>query len=332
VNNSKYYELLELTSSASSNDLRKAYKKLLLKHHPDKGGDPKKFQELQNVYEVLSDPDRKELYDKYGEDGLKSHTTTENKQKPKAASILYTIRIQLEEVYTGVTKELEITRERMCKKCNGLGAKTGCIRYTCEGCNGKGIQAYLTKTNIGMIQQTLPCTICEGLGTCISENDKCEDCKGKKKIEEKKTLIIEVEKGTPDGFKYRFPGEGNESKGFDVGDVHVEVFLENKTKFERRGADLATTVDISVVESFTPFEITLTHLDGRKIYLQNPQGQIIQPGMVQTIKDGGMPFHVQNFKYGNLYVSFNIIIPQVSEEAQSALLEVSIVLLYSIQY
>ena len=251
---------------------------------------------------------------------------------PKTPSLLYTLRVQLEEVYTGVTKELKVTRERYCTDCKGSGGKSGVIKYSCEACQGTGAQAVYTKTPFGLTQQRIKCNACEGEGKCINPTDYCETCNGKKKIDDSKLLLVEVEKGAPDGHKYKFPGEGNEIHGYETGDIHVELFLENKTIFERKGADLATTIDITVIEALTPFEICLTHLDGKKIYIQHNYdledtksyaANMIQPGVIKTVKDAGMPFFTTPFKFGNLYVSFNVIIPKVDENIQKGLIEVS---------
>ena len=234
VENKAYYELFGLDTSASSSDIRKAYKKLLIKCHPDKGGDPKRFQEIQNAYEVLSDPDKKDIYDKYGEQGLKgnhSNVSQTTKQVKKCASLLFTLRIQLEEVYTGVTKELEISVDKICVGCEGDGAKPGSIKYTCEACHGQGVQVVMSRTPFGLVQDAIPCISCNGKGKCVSQNDYCLDCNGKRILQIKKFLKVEVEKGTPDGHKYKFLKEGNEAIGYEAGDVHVEIFLENKTLF-----------------------------------------------------------------------------------------------------
>ena len=321
----KFYELFGLDGTASSADIRKAYKKLLIKCHPDKGGDPVKFQEIQNAYEVLSDPNSKEIYDKYGEEGLKKgggQSDSNLNKKAKAPSMLFTIRVNLEDIYTGLSRELEITRDRCCKACKGTGSKSCSTGYTCSGCRGTGQVLKLVNTNFGMMQSAADCSACGGKGTTISEDDKCGECKFTKLTADKKILIVEVEKGAPDGCRYTFSGEGNEKPGFEVGDVNVEIFLENKTKFERKGADLATTIDITIIEALTQFEIELKHLDGRTIYIQNKKGEVIQPGVVKTVKEAGLPFHGSPYKFGNLYVSFNVTMPKLEKEAQDALLEV----------
>lgn len=301
-----------------------------MKAHPDKGGDPKKFQEIQNAYEVLTDPEQKEVYDKYGEEGLKKgysfNTTNTSTKKRKTASILYTIRVQLEEIYTGASRELEITRERLCKKCKGTGSKSG-LSTSCNGCKGVGYQLLLQNTNMGMMQQKVKCPACSGTGSTLKEEDKCDDCNGLKIINEKKIITVDIEKGAPDGCRYNFSGEGNEKPEFETGDVHVEIFLENKSRFERKGADLATTLDITVIEALTHFEIELTHLDGRTIYIRNKKGEVVQPGSIKTLKDCGLPFHGSPYKHGNLYISFNVTMPVVSKEVQESLVEVSLLIL-----
>ena len=235
--------------------------------------------------------------------------------------MLFTLRIQLDEIYTGVTKELEITVDKKCSACKGDGSKPNSIKYSCEACHGKGSQVILSKTPFGLVQQAIECNACEGKGKCASPSDICLDCNGKKIIPTKKKLRVEVEKGAPDGCKYKFSGEGNDAFGYETGDVHVELFLENKSIFERKGADLATTIDITVIEALTQFEIELTHLDGRKIYIKNKKGEVIQPGSIKTIYDAGMPFHTTPFKFGNLYISFNVIIPKLEGNNKEKLIE-----------
>ena len=319
---SKLYDILGLDSNASANDIRKAYRKLVAKHHPDKGGDKEKFQELQNAYEILSDEEQRKTYDKYGEEGLKKGFNTNDQSqysKPKAPTLLFTLRVQLEDIYTGIIKELEISRERKCIKCKGTGSKH-CVNTTCDGCKGKGATAVLINTNIGLMQQKVKCMVCNGKGNILFDEDKCGDCDGKRIINDKKILNVEVEKGAPDGKRYNFQGEGNDKDGYETGDVHVELFLENKTRFERKGADLATTIQISIIEALTNFEIELIHLDGKPIYIRNKE--IIQPGTIKTIKDCGLPFYGKPFNYGNLYISFVVAFPKVDKDTQEKLLEV----------
>lgn len=318
-----------MEKEATSEDIRKAYKKLLKTHHPDKGGDSKVFQNLQIAYETLSDPDRKIVYDKYGEEGLKQNNFNENtdnnnnnqkSKMPKAPSTLYSLRVQLEEVYTGVTKELKTIRERLCTDCKGSGCILNTIKYDCKNCNGLGSVINTVKSIFGVMQQKSKCNICNGEGKFIKSEDYCKKCKGKKKLDDVKLLLVEIEKGVSDGHRYKFNKEGNEIAGYETGDIIVELFLENKTVFKRKGADLITSIDITIIEAFTPFEICLTHLDSTKIYIQhcfdikdkkNLCNNVIQPGSIKTVKDAGMPFFTNSSKYGNLHIFFNVVIPKL---------------------
>lgn len=178
-----------------------------------------------------------------------------------------------------------------------------------------------------MMGQKELCSVCNGKGNTLKDNDKCGDCNGAKIINEKKVIKVDVEKGAPDGCRYNFYGEGNEKEGMEIGDVHVEIFLENKTKFERKGADLATSVDITIIEALTKFEIPLKHLDGRTIYIRKKKDEIIQPGTIKTINECGLPFHQAPYRHGNLYISFNVVIPTLDKEVQEKLSEVSFIII-----
>jgi len=170
--------------------------------HPDKGGDQAKFQELQHAYEVLSDQSKRDVYDKYGEEGLKEGAGGESdifdllsgggrrgqQQKKKTKSVLHNLKVTLEDVYSGKTKYFEVSRYRICQTCKGSGSKDPTANTKCSGCNGQGMKTVRMQTSMGIMQQTGPCNDCRGEGHVIKEKDKCKICKGQKSCQEKKHL------------------------------------------------------------------------------------------------------------------------------------------------
>lgn len=230
------------------------------------------------------------------------------------------LKTTLEEVYEGVTKQVEITRSRICTECSGTGSKNK-VNPSCYDCQGRGVRFVISQTAFGLIKQQVICNGCQGEGVVINQNDKCQKCNFEKVCQEKKTLTVTIEKGAPDGRRYTFFGEGNQEPNFEAGDVHIELFLEKHPKFIRKGADLAISLQITIIEALTQFEIALKHLDGREIYIRNNPNEIIQPGAVKTVKEAGMPFHGSPLYYGNLYISFDINIPKINTEQKIALMK-----------
>ena len=338
VDNSKFYEILEVKKEASSDEIRKAYRKLAAKYHPDKpGGDQAKFQELQTAYEVLSDPEKKELYDKYGEDGLKEGmggasgdslfdllmnrgTGGAKKGKPKSKSLLHVLKVTLEDVYCGNTKYIEINRFRICETCTGSGSKDPKADTKCSGCKGNGRKTIMQRIPMGMIQQVVDCSDCRGTGTKIAEKDKCKTCKGEKSTQQKKALEVHIDKGAPDKKRYCFAGESDEIPDVTPGDVYVEIQVEKHAKFTRKGADLVYKTDINLVQALTGFEFIVEHLDKRKIRLYSKPGQIIKPGEFLTCKELGLPFFEQPYKFGNMFIDFNFRFPNSVDDSQKELL------------
>jgi len=178
VENKKYYEILEVDKKASPDEIKKAYRKKAIKLHPDKGGSQEKFQELQHAYEILSDQEKRDVYDKYGEEGLKEGVGGEagdifdllmnrggggrQAAKRKTKSVLHTLKVTLEDVYTGAQKYLQISRFRICTGCKGSGSKEANANTKCSGCNGKGMKVIVRQIQMGVMQQQVTCSDCKG--------------------------------------------------------------------------------------------------------------------------------------------------------------------------
>ncbi len=332
VDTSRLYEVLGVDKEASPDDIRKAYKKLAFKLHPDRGGDQEKFQDLQTAYEILSDESKRKIYDQYGEEGLKEgrdgfeggdifdllngRAGGGGAQKKKTKSVLHTLNVTLEDIYKGNKKYLEISRYRCCGTCKGSGSKDPKANTKCTGCQGKGVKVVVRQISMGYLQQSVQCPDCKGEGSVIKEKDKCPECKGEKVKKITKTLQVDIDKGAPEGKRYVFAGESDEVPGAEAGDVVVEILMQKHKKFIRKGADLVYNSDISLLEALTGFELLIEHLDGRKIIVKPRPGEIIKPGSPKTVKECGMPFFDAPYKYGNLYVNFKIVFPNTVDDSQ----------------
>lgn len=330
VDTEKLYKIMEVEKNASQDEIRKSYKKLALKKHPDRGGSQEEFQQLQHAYEILSDESKRKIYDQYGEEGLKEGAGQEGadifdllhgrggggQQKRKTKTVLHTMNVTLEDVYLGKKRYIEIQRYRNCDKCKGSGSKDPKANTQCAGCKGKGMKVVVRQISMGYIQQTVQCPDCNGEGSVIKEKDKCPDCKGEKVKRLPKTLEVDIDKGAPDGKRYLFAGESDEVPGVEAGDVVVEILVQKHKKFQRKGADLVYNADITLLEALTGFEILVEHLDGRKIIVKNKPGEIIKPGVLKTVKECGMPFFDAPYKFGNLYINFNIVFPEKLDDGQ----------------
>jgi len=238
-------------------------------------------------------------------------------QKKKTKTVLHQLKVTLEDVYRGNKKFLQISRYRICTTCKGSGSKNPGADTKCSGCAGKGMKTIKRQIPMGIIQQTIQCNDCGGEGTTIKEKDKCSDCKGQKASQKSKTLEIEIDKGAPDGKRYVFQGESDEFPGVDPGDVQVEIMVDKHKQFIRKGGDLVYTANITLLEALTGFKMVVTHLDDRKILIQNKPGEVIKPGMLKTVRDCGMPFFEGGYKFGNLYLAFNIVFPEKLDKTQT---------------
>ena len=291
VDTNKYYEILGIAKSASPAEIRKAYRKLVRTAHPDKGGDSAKFQEIQNAYEVLSDPEKKQIYDQYGEEGLKQGMgggadfdpfsffggfggrSTNVKRKCKAK--LIQLHITLEEAFNGGSKKVKFDCRVICQKCKGTGSANPDAKCTCEYCKGKGVRVTIQRMGNMAIQSQTTCDVCRGSGKVIK--DKCKDCKGEGVKMIKKEVTLDLDKGVPDGHRYTMKGEGDQYPDIETGDLVLEINLDPHKHFVRKGADLIYKYEISLLQALTGLKFSITHLDGRKILIYTKPGEIIQP-------------------------------------------------------
>ncbi|KAJ7540448.1 hypothetical protein O6H91_10G015400 [Diphasiastrum complanatum] len=335
--NTKYYDILGVSKDASQDDLKKAYKKAAIKNHPDKGGDPEKFKELAQAYEVLSDPEKREIYDQYGEDALKegmggggsSHNPFDifesffggggnpfggssrgGRRQRRGEDVVHPLKVSLEDLYKGTSKKLSLSRNILCPKCKGKGSKTG-ASSKCAGCQGSGMKVTIRQLGPGMIQQMQSvCPDCRGSGETINEKDKCGQCKGSKVMQDKKVLEVHVEKGMSHGQKITFQGEADEAPDTITGDIVFVLQLKDHPKFKRKGDDLFVEHSLTLTEALCGFQFALTHLDGRQLLIKSVPGEIVKPGQFKAINDEGMPHYQRPFMKGRLYVHFSVEFPE----------------------
>ena len=319
--------------NASPQEIRKAYRKLVIKLHPDKGGDPEKFKEMQNAYEVLSDPKKREIYDKYGEEGLKEGggadfdpfdffggfggfgSRSRENVKRKCKAKLVELKITLEDSYNGGRKEVEYDRRIICPKCKGSGSSNPNAKTTCSKCNGSGVRLVVQRHGPMIMQTQTTCDECNGEGKIIK--DKCKECKGQMVKIIKRKIGVDLEKGVPDGHRYKMACEGDEYPEVETGDLIIEIFLQKHKDFIRKGADLLYKCEISLLEALTGVTLAITHLDGRRILIKSSPGEIIQPQTLKTVEELGMPFFNSPFRFGHLYIDFQIVFPDKLSDEQS---------------
>jgi len=274
VDTTKFYKLLEVDKNAGDSDIKKAYRKLAVKHHPDKGGDPEKFKEITRAYEVLSDRDKREKYDRFGEDGIDGDGGGDpsdifaqffgggggggggRRKRQKTKDVVQPLKVTLEQMYSGATKKMAITRQVIDKK-KGV--------QTCDSCGGRGVQVQVIRMGPMVQQMQSQCDACGGQG------------KSFKTKQEREVLEVHIQKGATDNMKVPFREMADEHPDADTGDVVFVLKQQEHAMFKRKGSDLYIERDISLVEALCGFQMEVTHLDGRKLIIKTAPGDIVKP-------------------------------------------------------
>jgi molecular chaperone DnaJ len=343
-----YYEVLGVNRDASENEIKKAYRKLAMKYHPDRNaGDKKaeeKFKEVNEAYEILSDKDKRTRYDQFGHAGVDDSaggfgrasgfgfddifsdifdmfsgggfSSGRNRKGPqKGNDLKYEIEIEFEEAAFGVEKEIKVSRQEECSDCHGTGAKPGTTKKTCSNCNGTGEVRYAQKTPLGQFVNVRTCDVCHGEGTIIEE--PCSSCKGTGYTLKDKKIQIKIPAGVDTGSVIPLRGEGEPGlRGGPRGDLYVVIQVKPHPIFKRDGNDVICEIPITFVQATLGDELIVPTLDG-KIKYKIPEGT--QSATVFRIKGKGIP-RIRGYGRGDLYIQVIVEIPKKLNEKQKEML------------
>ena len=347
-----YYEVLGVDRNADDATLKKAYRKLAKKYHPDMNpGDKEaeaKFKEATEAYGVLSDPDKRRQYDQFGHAAFENGgggaggfggfdfsgdmgdifgdifgdlfggggRRRANNGPMKGANLRAAVNIMFQEAITGCEKELEITLKDPCTKCNGTGAKPGTSPETCPKCNGSGQVVMTQQSMFGMVRNVTVCPDCQVTGKIIRE--ECPDCRGTGFTSSRKKIQVSVPAGIDDGQSIRSRDKGEPgTNGGPRGDLLVEVRVARHAIFQREDMNIFSTADISFAQAALGGTIRIPTVDGDVEYEVKPG---TQPNTRIRLKGKGVPSLRNRNVRGDHYVTLNLKVPtSLSNESKEAL-------------
>eukprot|EP00808_Paulinella_micropora_P016769 g26955.t1 len=333
-----YYQTLGLERDASDKEIKKAFRQLSLKYHPDKNpGDEaanQKFVAVNEAYEVLSNEEKRQIYDLEGHEGLENDAKRQaggsggsifdlfgggGGGRRKGPDYRMNYEVTLEQLYSGAEQRFNIKRKVLCKKCRGTGAKDGDLKV-CTKCKGQG--QILTLQNLGpgfRVQMQQACDKCGGKGKIAAK--KCEECGGSQVVLEEKLLEVVLEKGMPNHHEIVFERASEQSPGMIPGDVVLIVMEKPHPRFRRDGNNLHYTMTISLKEALLGFTKRIEHLDSK--YVEVKRDSVTSHGQVDVIKGQGMPQHNFPSNKGDLHVKFVVAFPNsLSSEQKNGLKQI----------
>lgn len=338
-----YYEILEVSRTSTQVEIKTAYRKKAMEHHPDRNPGNKvaeeKFKELNQAYEVLGDPKKRAHYDQFGhqdsqsgfgQGGFGFNGNFEDMadifenifggghgRRPQEASrhgedIRYDLEISLEEAFLGTTTEIQYKRQGECKSCHGSGARAGTKKTTCSTCHGAG----KVRMQQGFFMMERPCSHCQGTGQIIK--DPCSDCKGMGRSAETATVKVTIPQGIEDGIQIRLSGQGNAGiQGGGPGDLYVFLYIKPHELFQRNGFNIECRIPITMTMAALGGAIEIPTIDGSRAELKIPAGT--QPGNIFRLKGKGMTIYGRNTR-GDMHIQAVVEIPRKLTKSQMDLL------------
>ena len=343
-----YYEILEVSRSASADDLKAAFRKLARQFHPDVNKEPdaeEKFKEINEAYAVLSDPDKRAAYDRFGHAGVRGaggaqdfnvdftdfadifgdlfgfggmgRSNRRSRNMPRRGDDLQ-VRLELtfEESVFGVEKEIEITRDEICATCNGSGAEPGTSPIRCTTCNGSGEVRQVRQTILGSMVQVATCPTCRGQGETITT--PCHTCQGRGLERKTRKKIVSIPGGVDTGNQIRLASEGQPGvNGGPAGNLYILIQVKPHQFFRRRDFDILLDLNINIAQAALGAEVEIPTVDG-PAKLKIPTGA--QPGKVLTLRSKGIP-HLRGNGRGDQKVIVNVEVPTRLNAEQRGLFE-----------
>lgn len=333
-----YYEVLGVAKTASEDEIKKAFRKLARKYHPDVNRDnsseaEEKFKEANEAYEVLSNTERRAQYDQFGHAafegggaggfsdifdmffGQSGFGGSRQSGPERGADLRYDLEITFEQAAFGMETEIQVPRTEDCGVCQGSGAAAGTHAETCPQCRGTGQQQVVQNTPFGRMVNVRPCDRCRGEGKIVKT--PCKECHGKGKVRARRKIKIKIPGGVDNGSRLRVAHEGEAgNRGGQPGDLYVYIFVKSHKLFAREGDDVICEVPITIVQAALGDEIEVPTLDG-KVQLRIPEGT--QTATVFRLKEKGVP-HLRGSGRGDQHVKVKVITPKKLTDKQKELL------------
>jgi molecular chaperone DnaJ len=342
-----YYELLGVARGASGDEIKRAYRRLAREHHPDVAHDKSRaehrFKEINEAYEVLSDPRKRAHYDRFGYVGngasagpgdfgfgtgafsdifdmffgnMRGTAQPRRAGPERGADLRYDVTVTLEDAYHGATKEIVFDRLAQCETCRGSGAKPGTVIVPCERCGGSGSVRMGRQTPLGQIVTQTACTRCDGEGHVIAQ--PCESCGGRGRREAESRLSVNVPAGVEDGSRIRIAGNGEAgTRGGPPGDLYVYMSIAPHPLFKRSGRDTFVDLPITFTQAALGATIEVPSL-ADYVQLTIPPGT--QSGTTLRLRGYGMP-NVRGMQHGDHHVTVHVVVPTKLNKRQRDLLE-----------
>jgi DnaJ homolog subfamily A member 2 len=340
------YAVLGVAKDADASDIKRAYRKLALMHHPDKHGSPEKFKEISEAYEILSDVQRREMYDKFGSESLKPGFNPVP-QPPdvfqhffgggfpgffnganagvhgggSTPDILHPLRVTLEDIYRGKTFKMCISRNIICRACDGSGFPAGEGRK-CSGCAGGGVQHTMRPIAPGLMQRMQSmCPMCKGKGLIVDGDKKCNQCSGSRVVQDKQTVEVHMPAGTVDQHRFVFRNMADESPGKSPGNVVFVVQTKEHPVFKRHGQNLVMRKTLSIAECLCGYEFSIPHINGASVWVRSPPNQVTKPNTLKVLEGAGLPPNPadKDLTMGHMIVTFAVSFPDTLENGEDLL-------------
>lgn len=350
-----YYEILSVNRTATIEEIKSSYRKLAMKHHPDKNPGNKEaeetFKELAEAYEVLSDPNKRQRYDQFGHQGVSgtgfhgfdnindifSHfgdifggfagggsifdeffggsRGSGRSQNNGGSDLKISLKLTLEEIADGVEKTIKVKKYKTCSKCEGTGAKHGSGHIKCTNCNGTGEIKHVSRSIFGQFINVSMCSTCGGEGRIIKE--KCEDCHGDGRVKSESTIKINVPAGVQEGNYIPLRGQGNAGvRGGSAGNLIVLIEEEKHKYFERSNDDIIYELEVSIVDAVIGADVVVPTLSGKAKLTIDPG---TQPGKLLRMKNKGIK-NLNGYGRGDQIIRVNIHIPSKLNSREKELL------------